>query len=140
MTINRPEFREQANFSFYDFIENASLAGNNNLKTATIHNLDMRYEFYPNPTELISIGGFYKRFFDPIETLIQPGSGASPIYSFINADNATTFGVETEIRKSLLDLSTSKFVQNHSLVLNASLIHSRVTFGQDVTGQDQSGH
>jgi len=131
MTINRPEFREQASFSYYDFIENAAIRGNNALRTASIHNLDMRYEFYPNPTELISFGVFYKHFINPIETIIQSGSGSSPIYNFDNAQKADNIGIETEIRKSLLDVSDSKFLQNHSLVLNASLIRSRVDLGDN---------
>lgn len=139
MTINRPEFREQASFSFYDFIENASIRGNNALKTATVHNLDMRYEFYPSLSELLSVGVFYKEFFNPIETIIQSGSGSTPIYSFANANKATNVGVEAEIRKSLLDISDSKLIQNHSLVLNASYIHSRVDLGAnaDVAVQDR---
>ncbi|MGV3587518.1 MAG: TonB-dependent receptor domain-containing protein [Adhaeribacter sp.] len=139
MTINRPEFREQASFSYYDFIENASIRGNSALKTATVHNLDMRYEFYPSPSELLSVGVFYKKFLNPIETIIQPGSGANPIYSFANADKATNVGVEAEVRKSFLDISESKLIQNHSLVLNASYIHSRVDLGAnaDVAVQDR---
>ncbi|MDB5263492.1 MAG: hypothetical protein JWQ14_2775 [Adhaeribacter sp.] len=139
MTINRPEFREQASFSYYDFIENASIRGNNALKTATIHNLDMRYEFYPSPAELLSVGVFYKKFFNPIETIIQPGSGSNPIYGFSNADKATNLGVEAEVRKALISISESRFIQNHSLVLNASYIHSRVDLGNntDVAVQDR---
>ncbi|GEO06112.1 TonB-dependent receptor [Adhaeribacter aerolatus] len=139
MTINRPEFREQASFSFYDFIENASIRGNSALKTATVHNLDMRYEFYPSPSELLSVGVFYKKFFNPIETIIQSGSGSTPIYSFANAAEATNVGVEAEVRKSLRDISEKEFIQNHSLVLNASYIHSRVDLGAnaDVALQDR---
>ncbi|KAA5541635.1 TonB-dependent receptor [Adhaeribacter rhizoryzae] len=139
MTINRPEFREQASFSYYDFIENASIRGNSALKTATVHNLDMRYEFYPSPAELLSVGVFYKKFFNPIETIIQSGSGSTPIYNFANANKATNVGVEAEVRKSLRDISQSTLIQNHSLVLNASYIHSRVDLGTnaDVAVQDR---
>jgi len=137
-TLNRPEFREQARFSFYDFIENASIVGNPDLITATIHNLDLRHEFYPTPTELVSVGVFYKKFFNPIETTIL-SSGGSPTYSFDNADQATDFGVEAEIKKSLVNISNSNFIHNHSFILNASVIHSRVNFGnsQSVAEEDK---
>ena len=69
-TINRPEFRELAPFAFYEFERAASISGNDSLKNATIHNFDMRYEFYPNPNEIITFGVFYKRFINPIESLI----------------------------------------------------------------------
>lgn len=72
-TVNRHEFREIAPFLFYDFELDAEKIGNENLTTATIDNFDMRYEFYPNKGETVSIGGFYKYFNNPIET-ISPSS------------------------------------------------------------------
>src|SRR5204863_1929829 len=44
-TVNRPEFRELAPFAFYDFSLNNVLRGNDSLRTATIQNIDARYEF-----------------------------------------------------------------------------------------------
>ncbi|GAA4306053.1 TonB-dependent receptor [Nibribacter koreensis] len=131
MTVNRPEFREQARFSFYDFNENASVRGNPNLKTATVHNLDMRYEFYPTPNELLSVGVFYKHFIDPIETRIETGAGRN--LTFSNGDFANSLGVEVEARKSFQELSGNRFIQGHSLVLNASVIHSEVNLGDMAT-------
>ena len=61
-TLNRPEFRELAPFSFYDFNFNFLYVGNPGLKTASIQNIDVRYEFYPSKGELINFGGFYKNF------------------------------------------------------------------------------
>ena len=135
MTVNRPEFREQARFSFYDFNENASVRGNNELKTATIHNVDLRYEFYPSASELLSLGVFYKRFIDPIETKLEAGTGTN--YTFVNGEYANSIGVEAEARKSFRELSGSKFLQNHSLVLNASLIYSRVNLGAEASASEQ---
>ena len=138
MTVNRPEFREQARFSYFDFVEYASYEGNNNLKTATIHNLDMRYEFYPRPSESISLGAFYKKFLNPIEVVIRSG-GADPVYSFSNAQQSTALGLEAEVKKSFLEISESRFIQNHSLTLNASVIHSRVQFNEETDqGQDNN--
>jgi hypothetical protein len=45
-TLNRPEFRELAPFSFYDFVNNRTVSGNPALKNADINNFDFRYEFY----------------------------------------------------------------------------------------------
>ncbi|MFB9865377.1 TonB-dependent receptor [Rufibacter immobilis] len=135
MTVNRPEFREQARFNFYDFNENASVQGNSNLKTATIHNLDLRYEFYPSAAEFLSLGVFYKRFVNPIETKLVPGTGIN--YTYVNGKYANSIGVEAEVRKSFLELSGNKFIQNHSFVLNASLIHSRVNLGNEASSEEQ---
>ncbi len=124
-TINRPEFRELAPFPYYDFNLNAVVEGNENLTTANIQNVDARWEYYPSPNELISVGVFYKHFRKPIESYLLEKPGTIS-YTFINADNATSYGVEAEIRKSFSELSQSRVLQNLSLVANASYIFSRV--------------
>ena len=50
-SVNRPEFRELAPFAYYDFTFNNVLIGNPDLKTPSIHNADVRYEFYPSNGE-----------------------------------------------------------------------------------------
>ncbi|WP_162051524.1 TonB-dependent receptor [Pontibacter pamirensis] len=130
VSVNRPEFREIAPAPYFDFVNLLEVVGNPNLDVATIYNGDVRYEFYPNPTELISIGAFYKYFNKPIETVFQNTSGANTI-TFANAKNAYSYGLEAEVRKSLLDLSESRFVQNLTLVLNAALVQSEVELTDD---------
>ncbi|GHB53258.1 TonB-dependent receptor [Persicitalea jodogahamensis] len=128
ITLNRPEFRELAPFNYYDFAFDVSRVGNPNLKTPTIHNADFRYEFYPSDGEIISVAGFYKSFLNPIEAKVRyAGSGVS--FTVDNAEKAYALGAELEIRKSLKDLTSSGFVNNLTLLLNASLIQSRVTTG-----------
>ncbi len=137
ISVNRPEFRELAPFTYYDFQLNAEIKGNENLKTATIHNTDLRFEFYPNPTEILSVGVFYKYFKNPIEIYSMPASG-NPIYQPKNASHAQSYGIETEIRKSFLNLSNRSLIQNMSLVLNASLIESKVDLGAESEGQERN--
>lgn len=136
-TVNRPEFREIAPFLFYDFENNADVDGNPNLKSATIHNMDVRYELYPSSAETFSIGGFYKRFINPIESYINVGAD-NPIYYFDNALFAENIGVELEVRKSLVDVFQNRFLQNLSLVFNGSLIKSNVDLGDKAKSQDGS--
>jgi TonB-dependent receptor len=128
VTLNRPEFRELAPFTYYDFAFDVSRVGNPNLKTPTIQNADLRYEFYPSAVEVISVAGFYKHFRNPIEARIRyAGSGVS--FYVDNAEQAYALGAEVEIRKSLKSLTTSSFVDNLTLLLNASLIKSSVLTG-----------
>ncbi|MHC2993252.1 hypothetical protein OB13_17315 [Pontibacter sp. HJ8] len=134
VSVNRPEFRELAPFAYYDFQMNAEIQGNEDVTTATIHNVDLRYEFYPNPTEIISFGAFYKYFKNPIETYILPSSSNS-IFETNNAESAQSYGIETEIRKSFLNLSNRRLIQNMSLVLNASLIDSKINLGEKAENQ-----
>jgi outer membrane cobalamin receptor len=135
-TVNRPEFRELAPFLFYDYKLEAGRVGNPNLKTAVIDNFDLRYEYYPRPGETFSVGGFYKRFTNPIEdrTIITT---EQPSFTYINADFAYNYGVEVEIKKSLRDLTTSNFLNKLSINANASYIVSQVDLGITAVAQDR---
>jgi hypothetical protein len=130
-TVNRPEFRELAPFRYYDFNINADIEGNEFLETAQIHNADVRWEYYPSPSELVSFGVFYKYFNKPIESYLRTQPGAIS-YTFVNADNATSYGAEIEIRKSFSELSQSRFFQSLSVVANASYIFSNIDMGPSV--------
>ncbi|CAN5444775.1 TonB-dependent receptor [soil metagenome] len=122
-TVNRPVFRELAPFNFYDFDRNADIFGNKDLRTAKIDNVDLSWEFYPTKPEKISVGVFYKNFKDPIEQYLSPGSNLR--YGYINADKATSYGIEAEVRKSLQNAS-SEFLQRLTLVFNGALIASSI--------------
>lgn len=127
-TINRPEFRELAPFVYYDFNLDANFVGNPGLKVASIHNLDSRLEFYPREGEMISVGGFYKYFINPIETKISP-VGLSPQFTYSNASSASNYGIELEVKKALGQPGGSSFMDKLAFVCNASLIRSRVDLG-----------
>lgn len=128
VTVNRPEFRELAPFNYYDFNFDVSRVGNPKLKTPSIQNADIRYEYYPSDGEVISIAGFYKHFTNPIESRVRySGSGVS--FTVDNAEQAYAYGAEVEVRKSLQSLTTSSFVDNLMLVFNASVIKSNVLTG-----------
>jgi len=128
LTVNRPEFRELAPFGFYDFSYNLVKKGNKDLKNALIHNADLRWEYYPESSEIIMAGVFYKKFIHPIETQFVPGGGSGGIkdFSFANIDGAVNMGIEAEVRKSLAGLSSWKFVNNMSIIFNGALIRSRI--------------
>lgn len=125
-SVNRPEFRELAPFSYYDFNNDANITGNANLKVATVNNLDLRWEMYPNPSEIITVGAFYKAFKNPIERFITSTNPTSLQYNYFNAESAQVFGGEVEMRKSLEDVFQNKFLQKISVLFNASIIHSNV--------------
>lgn len=136
-TVNRPEFRELAPFLYYQFEYEAAIVGSPDLKTAFIDNVDLRWEMYPNPGELLSVGGFYKRFTDPIETYLEITTENPQLY-YGNAVGATSYGVELEFRKSLASLGISRLLRNTSVNLNAALIESNVDIGTAATNQIQN--
>lgn len=119
-TLSRPDFRELSEVPFYDVSGGRSVVGNPDLERAFIHHADLRWELYPRPKESLSLGLFYKRFVNPIETVVEPGNENRVTYQ--NAPAANNLGVELEARLGLpLDL----FIGG-----NAALIRSRV----DLTG------
>lgn len=132
-TVNRPEFREMAPFSFYDFENNFIIAGNPNVKFSTITNIDLRWEHYPNTSEVISAALFYKEFKNPIEQYFVPGlSGSGGTRSFMpgNALSATSYGAEVDVRKSLSAITKNNFLQHIVVVANASYIVSNINLSQ----------
>jgi TonB-dependent receptor len=136
-TVNRPELRELAPFQYFDFNLLAVVTGNTDLTTATIQNVDAKWEFYPSPNEVVSVTGFFKQFRNPIESFLLPtGNGFN--YTFINAPSARNYGVEVEIRKGFQQ-SGNRFLQNVQVVANGSLINSRVKLGDFVRAPDASG-
>ncbi len=134
-TVNRPNFRELAPFNYYDVDGPRNIFGNDKLKIANIHNLDLRWEYYPSANENFSVGVFYKNFINPIEVSLQQGS--NPIYSFLNGESATSIGSELDIRKSLDGLWNSNFVNKLSFLFNAAIIKSNVTLPESATNQDR---
>lgn len=135
-TLARPEFRELAPFSYFDFIANELVQGNINLKRSLITNLDVRFEYYPKPGEVLALSGFHKRFVDPIEQILIAASGFEPIRSYENADQAMNYGVEMEIKKNFDFISSRRSA--FSMVGNVSLIHSEINLkGENVFQQDK---
>jgi outer membrane receptor for ferrienterochelin and colicin len=136
-TLNRPEFRELAPFGFYDFNFNLVKKGSDSIRNATIHNFDLRWEYYPSGNEIINFGFFYKRFNNPIETSFVPGGGSGGIktFTFANAASATSIGIEAEFRKSLKGMLNSGFADRLNLLFNAALIQSSVELGNAGLGQ-----
>ena len=146
-SVNRPEFRELAPFSYYDFTFNNVLTGNSALETPSIHNYDLRWELYPSSGELFSIGAFYKHFNNPIEMFFTPGAGALN-FTYGNAESAASAGVEIEAKKyfsSLLDTMgkdqsafITKFLSRMGVSMNVALIESKVELGSKAVGQAES--
>jgi outer membrane receptor protein involved in Fe transport len=128
-TLNRPEFRELAPFLFFDFNSGFSLNGDPYLERATIDNYDLRFEWFPNGGQLVSVSGFYKHFINPIEMF--KGQGTYQVV-YGNTPSAYAQGVELEYRINIgnfykNDSSTlGKILNNTTVFSNLALIQSQV--------------
>jgi hypothetical protein len=126
-TVSRPEFRELALFNYYDFITQTSITGNPALKRAKIFNGDLRYELYPSAGETFTVSAFYKNFNNPIEQRVN--SNSTPVVrgiNYLNADQATSLGIELDIRKKLSFMGDKEWLNNLTAFANATYIHSQV--------------
>lgn len=129
-SLARPEFREIAIAQYYDYEFSSSYQGNQYLQTADIDNFDIRYEFYPQAGQILSVSGFYKKFTNAIEASIYD-TNSLPNLSFFNSQKANVYGVEFEIRKSLDFLGSSDFLKNTIAYSNVTLVKSVVTNKDD---------
>lgn len=139
-TVSRPEFRELAPFTFYNFVIDNIISGDPSLKRASIMNYDLRYEYLIGNGQNINISGFYKDFTNPIELVNRTGTSGAPELYYTNVPGVVSYGAEFEYRFNLGFLSKK---ENHkiwdqlSMNLNASLIHSRVNLGDSLYGQNE---
>lgn len=125
-TLSRPEYREISPVSSFEPIGGLITFGNPDLRRALIQNYDARWEWYPGPGEVLSVGVFAKRFRDPIERVFVTLTGAAA-NSFVNAEKANNYGVELEARKGLGFLSPP--LAALTAFANATLMRSRITPG-----------
>jgi TonB-dependent receptor len=139
-TVSRPEFRELAPFTFYNFLIDNIISGDPNLKRATIMNYDFRYEYLIGNGQNFNVSGFYKDFTNPIELVNRTGTSGAPELFYTNVPSVRTYGAELEYRFNFGFLSKKEdhpIWDQLSMNLNASVIRSRVTIGDSLYGQDE---
>ncbi len=125
-TLARPEYRELAPIQFRDVIGGDNVIGNALLRRTLIRNADVRWEWYPNAGEVLSVAAFGKWFDDPIERLYLATSGTR-VVTVANADRATNYGLEFEARKGLGFLAGA--LEPLSAFTNLTLIQSDISLG-----------
>lgn len=136
-SVNRPEFREQANVAYFDFDQNQTVIGNPDLKRAIIKNYEARGEWFPKPGEVIAASWFYKDLTDAIEEELLPSPDRF-VRTWFNSPNGKNFGYEVEMRKSL-GFATGAL---DNLVVQANYTHvtSEVEYTESHTDQAGNPH
>jgi TonB-dependent receptor len=125
-TIVRPQFRELAPFRYDSYQE--STLGNPFLENGEIYNYDLRWSWYPSLGEIVSVGGFYKRFNNPIEIVRLPTAGTNiGTPEPYNGPSANTYGLEIELRHDL----------GRWLPLDGLVFSSNATLAESTVKQDE---
>ena len=99
-TITRPSFIEMAPFLYQESYGSAQVRGNENLQNAYNYNVDLKYEWFTQNGDMVSVTGYFKYLESPIER-IQELNGGATLHSFRNAEDGVATGVEIEMRKEL---------------------------------------
>jgi len=121
-TLARPSFREISPFQNYEFNGGDTYVGNPELQRTLIDNIDLRWEWFTNPGEVLSVSVFAKKFTNPVELKIV--DAPNKVMSWTNVDQAQVYGLEFETRTRLDFLSNS--TNNFQFGGNFSLIYSKV--------------
>ena len=126
-TLARPEYRELAPVKSRDVLNGDDLEGNAQLERTRIQNADLRWEWYPDAGEVFSLGVFAKQFDAPVERVYRAAGASSRFIGFVNADAATNYGLEIELRKGLGFLTQP--LRNMSVFSNATFMRSEIDLG-----------
>lgn len=129
-TVNRPELRELAPFSFTHVSGGFTATGNPDLERSLITSFDVRWEWFPEAAEVVAVSVFLKDFDQPIEKVLLGGSLFTE--SWVNAESAENFGVELEMRRNLGSLIEG--LEELTAIVNYAWVDSEVTLdrGQSV--------
>ncbi|GAB4327617.1 MAG: TonB-dependent receptor [Candidatus Zixiibacteriota bacterium] len=122
-TVARPMYRELAPFEYQNYAGGMARVGNPDLRPSYIVNYDLRAEYFPRTGEVLAISFFTKDFTDAIEEYVR--AATRDFFMPINSPEATAYGLELELRKSL-DFIGSGF-ERLQFGGNLSLIESEVT-------------
>jgi outer membrane receptor protein involved in Fe transport len=130
-SIIRPDLRELSFFREYDFDLGGEYLGGL-VRSTTIKNFDLRYEWYPGPGEILSASLFYKVLDNPMEIYKE---GSNRVFYLRNNKQAKNYGVEVEVRKSLA-FTGVPVVRNITLYGNVTYLDATVTPMTISTGID----
>lgn len=141
-TYTLPQFKELAPFLYYD-ISTYNTRGNPYLYASDNYNLDIKYEFFPSPTELFSIAGFGKFIQNPINKIFEASAGADQMVFANSGELAMVFGAELELKKNLIDKmngSDSSFKYALTGGMNMSALYSRQDLNKDKISKENAGY
>ena len=98
-TTIRPDLREVAPATYIDPLTEFPIGGTPAVRSTQIKNYDLRWEWYLETGENLSVGLFYKDMEDPIESVQSPSQDGPPLIRIANADDGEVYGVEVEFMK-----------------------------------------
>jgi outer membrane receptor protein involved in Fe transport len=120
-SISRPSFIDIIPYQIST--DEYTLIGNPYLNHTTANNYDLRYEFFPTPSEQLLVGVFYKQIYDAVQLGIvpTPGGGPSatdeqPLNVGSDSNPVINYGIELQVSKDFLHFFrvTANYTYTHS--------------------------
>lgn len=136
-TIARPSFKELSFAEIVDPLSGRTFVGgmfrdaddisgkeywDGKLESSDIHNIDLRWEMFLKDGQMVSLSGFYKYFFNPIE-IVQYATQAGT-FQPRNVGDGQVLGAEIEFRQNLSMISEA--LKNLNITSNISVTSSRI--------------
>lgn len=103
-TITLPEFKELAPFEYVSPTGRVT-KGNPELQSSTDYNVDLKWEMFMRPKELISVSAFGKVIKDPINLTMKHGA-AGNFYYANTGKQANVYGLEFEGRFNIINATS----------------------------------
>jgi len=100
-TVVRPDLREVSSATYLDPLTEFPVRGTPGLRTTAIKNMDLRWEWYRENGNNLSIALFYKDMDSPIEAVRSPAADGPPLVVIANAETGEVYGVEIEFLQGL---------------------------------------
>ena len=131
----RPDLRDISTTFFIDPLTEFLVRGSPLLQSSKLDNIDLRWEWYREAGNNVSVAFFYKDIETPIELVeLATVGGAAPNLLTANAEEGELIGIEMEFLQDLAFIGES--FDNFFLTGNLTVSDSEVTIGavdDDVT-------
>lgn len=127
-TVIRPDLRDISTTFFIDPLTEFLVRGTPLLQSSKLKNVDVRWEWYREAGNNLSVALFYKDIDTPIE-LVELGTvgGAAPNLLTANAETGELYGIEMEFLQDLSIVSSD--LSNFFVTGNITLSDSNVVIG-----------
>lgn len=104
-TTVRPDLREVSRATYLDPLTLDPIRGTPGLRATQVKNYDVRWEWYREDGNNLSVALFYKDMIDPIESVQSPAQDGPPLIVMANAETGELTGIEFEFLQGLDTLS-----------------------------------
>jgi len=135
-TYTRPVIMEAFPLTYLN-ADGTSIQGNSILKNSDNYNGDLKFEYFPTNKEMFAVGVFGKYLKNPIERAFIANATTNTITSFLNSENATLYGLESEFIVGLERINP--VLSNFSIGFNGALTYTKVNVNPTYETQDEDG-